>query len=98
MKQDTQNGMKRVNANVDQMQPLVIINRWNEDKYLCECTELTDKGICDKGFIWSPSNSQCESDKSRDIGEYLDYENCKCRKRLVDKLVKEGTENTSQTG
>ena len=97
MKQDTQNGMKRVNANVDQMQLLVIINRWNEDKYLCECTELTDKGICDKGFIWNPSNSQYESDKSRDIGEYLDYENCKCRKRLVDKLVKEGTENTSQT-
>ena len=22
--------------------------------------------------------------KSCDVGEYLDYENCKCRKRLVD--------------
>ena len=34
----------------------------------------------DKGF-WNPSNFECECDKSRDIGEYLDYENCKCRKK-----------------
>ena len=25
--------------------------RWNEDKCRCECKELIDKGICDKGFI-----------------------------------------------
>ena len=24
--------------------------RWNEDKCTCECKELIDKGICDKGF------------------------------------------------
>ena len=30
---------------------------WNEDKCRCECKEvLIDKGICDKGFIWNPSN------------------------------------------
>ena len=28
-----------------------------------------------------------------DIGQYLDYENCKCRKKLVDKLVEECSEN-----
>ena len=61
--------------------------RWNDDKYKCECKELIDKGICDKGFIWNPSNCECECDKSCDFGEYLDYENCKCRKKLVDKLV-----------
>ena len=27
------------------------------------------------------------------VGEYLDYENCKCRKRLVDKLVEECSKN-----
>ena len=27
------------------------------------------------------------------IREYLDYENCKCRKNLVDKLVEECSEN-----
>ena len=36
-------------------------------------------------------------DKSCDIGEYLDYENCKCSKKLVDKLVKECTENIEET-
>ena len=61
--------------------------RWNDDKYKCECKELIDKGICDKGSIWNPSNCECECDKSCDFGEYLDYENCKCRKKLVDKLV-----------
>ena len=31
----------------------------------------------------------CECDKSCNVGEYLDYENCKCRKQLVHKLVEE---------
>ena len=26
--------------------------RWNKDEYRCECKELIDKGVCDKGFIW----------------------------------------------
>ena len=30
---------------------------------------------------------QCECDKSCDVGEYLDYENYKCREKLVDKLI-----------
>ena len=48
---------------------------------------MIDKGVCDKGYAWNPSNCECECDKSCDVGEYLDYKNCKCRKRLVDKLV-----------
>ena len=70
--------------------------RWNEDKRRCEWKEFIDKGVCDKGFIWNPSNCECECDKSCDIGEYLDYENCKCRKKLVDKLVEECTETNSE--
>ena len=57
--------------------------RWNEDRCRCECKKLIDKGICDKRFIWNPSNCECECDKSCYIGEYLDYENCKCRKKLL---------------
>ena len=53
--------------------------RWNYGKCRCKCKELIDKGVRDKGFIWNPSNCQCECDKSSDVGEYLDYENCKCR-------------------
>ena len=62
----------------------------------CECKELIDKGICDKEFIWNTSNCECEYDKSCDVGEYLDYENCKCRKRLVRKLLEECTENVEK--
>ena len=72
-------------------------HRWNEDKCSCECKELIDKGACGKGFIWNPSNCERECDKSCGIGEYLDYENCKCRKKLVDKLVEERTENIEET-
>ena len=59
-----------------------LVSRTNETRHIkwhktckCECKELIDKGICDKGFIWDPSN------------------NCKCRKRIIDKLVEECTEN-----
>ena len=70
--------------------------RWNDDKCRCECKEPIDKGVCNKGYIWNGSNCECECDKSCDVGEYLDYENCKCRKKLVDESVGECTENIEE--
>ena len=70
--------------------------RWNEDKCRYECKELIDEGVCDKRYAWNPSTSECECDKSCEFREYLDYENCKCRKRLVDKLVDECTETIDE--
>ena len=67
--------------------------RWNDNKCKRECKELINKGVCDKGSIWNPSTWDCQCDKSCDVGEYLDNENCKCRKTLVDKLVGECAEN-----
>ena len=52
--------------------------------------------MCDKGFIWNPSKCECECDKSCDIDEYLDYKNCKCRKRLIHKLIDEFTETVQE--
>ena len=49
--------MRRVNAYVDLDR--IICNgkqRWNKDKCRCECKELIDKGVCDEGYIWNPSN------------------------------------------
>ena len=60
---------------------------WNGDKCICHCKELIDKGVCDKKLIWNPSNCECECDKSCDTVEYLDFENCNCRKKLVDRLI-----------
>ena len=54
------------------------------------------KVLFDKRYPWNPSNCECECDKSCDVGEYLDYENFKCRKRLIDKLVEECGENVDE--
>ena len=70
--------------------------RRNKNKCRCDCKELIDKGVCDKGFIWNASNRECEFDKACDVGEYLDYENCKCRRKLVDKLVDECAETVEE--
>ena len=67
--------------------------RWNNDKCRYECKELIQKSRCDKGLIWNFSICDCECDKSCDIGEDLDYGNCKCRKKLIDKLGKECDDN-----
>ena len=29
--------------------------RWNKGKYRCECKELIDKGVCDKGILGIPA-------------------------------------------
>ena len=57
---------------------------------------MINKGVCDRESIWNPSNCKCECDKSCDVGGYLDYKNCKCRRKLVDKLVEECTENIDE--
>ena len=58
---------------------------------------MIDKGVCNKRYFFNPSNCNCECDKSYGIGEYLDYLNCKCRKKLFDKLIGERTENIDET-
>ena len=74
------------------MQVFLTKERWNRGKCRCECRELIDKGICNKGFIWNPSNCECECDKLCDVREYLDYKNCECGNKLVDKLVEQCSE------
>ena len=70
--------------------------RWNKDKCRCECKELIDKGVCDKGFIWNPSNCECECDKACGAREYLDYESCRCRKKIFAPLIEECTETVEE--
>ena len=57
---------------------------------------MIDKGLWDIGYAWNPGNCECECDKSCDVGEYLDYKNCKRRKRLVEKFVEECGENVDE--
>ena len=46
--------------------------------------------------MWNPSNCKCGCDKSCSVGEYLDYANYKCTKKLIDKLVEECSENIDE--
>ena len=51
---------------------------------------MIDEGGYDDEFTWNHEcECECESNKSCDFGEYLDYENCKCGKKLIGKLVLE---------
>ena len=47
--------------------------------------------MCDIGFIWNTINCESECDKASGVGEYLDYGNFKCRKKLVAPLIEECT-------
>ena len=67
--------------------------RWNKDKCRCEYKELVNKQGCEKGFFWNSSNCNHECDKSCNISEYLDYKNCKYRKKGAYSLVEECDEN-----
>ena len=58
---------------------------------------MIDKGVCDKEYAWNPSNCEFECDRSCDVGEYLNYKNCNCRKKKFDKLFDECTETIEQT-
>ena len=66
---------------------------WNEDKCRCECKEyLINKLVCDKGYIWNPSTCARECDNACDVGEYVEYKNCICRKRLISNLIEQCTD------
>ena len=63
---------------------------WNENKCSCECKEdLVNKLVCDKGYMWNPSTCACECDKLCEVGQYLDYRQCVCRKKLIDDLIEQ---------
>ena len=65
---------------------------WNENK--CKCVrkeDLIDKLVCDKGYIWNPSTCTCDCNKYCEVGQYLDYDVCVCRKKLIDFLIEQCT-------
>ena len=65
---------------------------WNENKCKCACKEdLIDKLVCDEGYIWNPSTCTCDCNKYCKVGQYLDYGNCVCRKKLIDYLIEQCT-------
>ena len=41
--------------------------------------------------MWNPSTCACECDEYCKVGQYLDYNNCVCRKKLIDDLIEQCT-------
>ena len=39
----------------------------------------------------NPSTCSCECDKYCETGQYLDYKNCVCRKKIIDELIEQCT-------
>ena len=65
---------------------------WNENKCRCECKEdLVSKLVCDKWYMCNPRTCSCECDKYCETGQYLDYNNCVCRKKIIDDLIEQCT-------
>ena len=61
---------------------------WNKDKCQCEWKEdLINKLVCGKGYMWNLGTCSCECDKYCDVGQYLDYKNCVCRKVIFSDLI-----------
>ena len=64
----------------------------NKNKCVCECKEdLVSKLVCHKEYMWNPSTCSCECDKYCEVGQYLDYREYVCRKKLIDDLIEQCT-------
>ena len=72
--------VKNLNVKVKNLMTLINETRHIEWHESCRSICRLDKIICN-------SKQWCG------IGEYLDYSNCKCRKKLIDPLIEECTEN-----
>ena len=83
-----------------------LMSRTNETKHIkwhetCKCESRLDAIVCNNKQRWNknkwnPSNCECECNKSWDFTEHLDYKNCECRKRLVNKLAEKCNETTDE--
>ena len=49
-----------------------------------------------KDLVGNPSNCESECDKPCDIRKYTDDKNCKCRKKLVYKVVEKCSKNINE--
>ena len=63
---------------------------WNSDTCKCDCHE-DFAGIinCDKGYTWNPSTCECQCNMWCKPGQYLNYEKCVCKNRLIGRVIAE---------
>ena len=64
--------------------------KWNHDECQCEC-----KGLDDWSSYPNLSTCNCKFNKTCKFDEYLDTNNCSCKKRLLGTLVLACEDETS---
>ena len=71
---------------------------WNDDTCRCDCNE-DFAGIinCAKGYMWNPSNCECQYDKWCKQGQNLDHKNCICKNKLIGRVIEECTSVINET-
>ena len=62
-------------------------HKWNHGECQCECKGSDDWGSYTNDHIWNLSTCDCECNKVCKYDEYLDTNNCSCKKCLLEKLV-----------
>ena len=71
---------------------------WNSDTCRCDCNEdFVGIMTCNKGYMWNPSTCACECDMWCKPGQYLDYEKCVCKNKLVGRIIAECTSVINKT-
>ena len=61
--------------------------KWNHSGCRYECKELDYWSYCKDDYVWNPSTSDSECNKTYKIDGCLDIKKCFCKKRLFGKLV-----------
>ena len=65
---------------------------WNSDTCKCDCHEdFAGTMTCNKGYMWHPSTCACECDVWCKPGQYLDYNKCICKHKLIGNVISECT-------
>ena len=69
----------------------------NKGNCQCECKKINTKEVCDSRFIWNPIVCICECNKYCDIYEYLDHNNCICKRKMAESFTGKCEKDINET-
>ena len=71
---------------------------WNSDTCKCDCNEdFVGIMSCNKGYMWNRSTCACECDMWCKPDQYLDYQKCVCKNKLIGRVIAECTRVINET-
>ena len=69
---------------------------WHES---CKCVCKLNSSVCNNKQIWNDDTCicECQCDKWRKPGQYLDHKNCVCKNKLIGRAIEECTSVVNAT-